>query len=101
MSLRDMRVHYDIGTLKESDLAAAPLMQFQTWFEAAVAAELPEVNAMVVATVGVTEAGTPQPSARTVLLKEADGRGFAGASLRPVPASRASFRGSPCIAKWS
>jgi pyridoxamine 5'-phosphate oxidase len=77
MSLRDMRVHYDIGEFGEADLAADPLTQFRSWFDAAVAAELPEVNAMVVATVRVAEDGVLQPSARTVLLKDADQRGFA------------------------
>lgn len=102
MSLRDMRVHYDIGTLNETDLAAAPLMQFQTWFDAAVAAELPEVNAMVVATVGVTEVGTPQPSARTVLLKEADERGFAFYTNLESRKGRelAAGSGISCVFPW-
>ena len=70
--LADLRVHYDIGTFGESDLAPTPLGQFQDWFTAAHAAGLAEPNAMVVAT------ATPEgvPSARTVLLKEADERGF-------------------------
>ncbi|WP_246121430.1 pyridoxamine 5'-phosphate oxidase [Actinoallomurus bryophytorum] len=51
--------------MDERDLAPDPLSQFDTWFADAVAAELPEPNAMVLAT--VTADGTP--TLRTVLLK--------------------------------
>ena len=70
--LADLRVHYDADTLGESDLAATPLAQFEAWFAAAHDSGLAEPNAMVVAT------SSPQgvPSARTVLLKQADERGF-------------------------
>ena len=71
--LRDLRVHYDMGTLSEADLAEAPLPQFRAWFDEAVAAGLAEPNAMVVATVSTEGV----PSARTVLLKDVDARGFA------------------------
>lgn len=70
--LADLRVHYDAGTLEESDLAATPHAQFHAWFDEAVAVGLPEPNAMIVSTASVDA----QPSARTVLLKEADARGF-------------------------
>lgn len=70
--LADLRVSYDAGVLMEEDLNATPLDQFRTWFDEASAVGLPEPNAMVVATVG----DGAQPSARTVLLKEADPRGF-------------------------
>jgi len=49
------------------------LPRFRTWLAEAEAAGLPEPNAMVLAT--ATRDG--QPSARTVLLKEVDERGFA------------------------
>src|SRR5215211_806732 len=62
---------YEIG-LSEADLAADWPAQFGLWFTDAVAAGLPEPNAMVVATADA--AG--RPSARTVLLKEYDARGF-------------------------
>ena len=52
--------------------SSTPLAQFTAWLDAAVAADLPEPNAMVVATV----ATDGQPSARTVLLKDVDARGF-------------------------
>jgi len=70
--LADLRVSYDAGTLEEPDLAATPLAQFRAWFDAALAVGLPEPNAMVVA----TAATSGQPSARTVLLKDVDERGF-------------------------
>ena len=71
--LADLRVSYDAGTLDEGDLASTPLAQFTAWFDEVAAAGLPEVNAMVVATADAEGV----PSARTVLLKEADARGFA------------------------
>src|SRR4051812_41861136 len=58
--------------LLETDLAADWTGQFGAWFADATAAGLPEPNAMVVAT--ADPAG--RPSARTVLLKEYDVRGF-------------------------
>jgi pyridoxamine 5'-phosphate oxidase len=65
-------VSYDAGVLDESHLRDAPLAQFRSWFDDAVAVSLPEPNAMIVATADPTG----QPSARTVLLKDADARGF-------------------------
>lgn len=70
--LAGFRVPYDRGGLDEADLAATPLAQFRAWFADAVAAALPEPNAMVLA----TAAADGQPSGRTVLLKDADARGF-------------------------
>lgn len=70
--LADLRVSYDAGTLEEADLAATPLAQFRTWFDEALRVGLPEPNAMIVATAGADA----QPSARTVLLKDVDARGF-------------------------
>jgi pyridoxamine 5'-phosphate oxidase len=60
------------GALLEADLAADWPAQFARWFAEAVAAGLPEPNAMIVATADA--AG--RPSARTVLLKGHDERGF-------------------------
>ena len=70
--LADLRVSYDIGELDAADLAANPLDAFHAWFAEAEAAGLPEPNAMILATATLGAA----PSARTVLLKEADSRGF-------------------------
>ena len=70
--LADLRVTYDLGTLAPDDLPGAPLAAFHGWFAEAEAAGLPEPNAMVLST--ATAEGAP--SSRTVLLKEADARGF-------------------------
>ncbi len=68
----ELRVNYDGETLDIGDVSPAPLIQFERWFEDVLAAKLPEPNAMVIAT--ATKEG--QPSARHVLLKQADSRGF-------------------------
>lgn len=70
--LSGFRVSYDRGELREADLRPAPLAQFAAWLEAAVAASLPEPNAMVLATAD----GAGMPTARTVLLKGVDSAGF-------------------------
>lgn len=70
--LADLRVTYDLGTLAPEDLPGAPLAAFHGWFAEAEAAGLPEPNAMVVSTAATAGA----PSSRTVLLKDADARGF-------------------------
>ena len=59
--------------LNESDLDANPLRQFDQWLKQAMAANLPEPTAMTLAT--ATKEGIP--SARIVLLKACDERGFA------------------------
>jgi pyridoxamine 5'-phosphate oxidase len=66
------RVSYEAGALDEADLEEHPLAQFRRWYDDAVGAGLPEPNAMVLATADAAGA----PSARTVLLKQADARGF-------------------------
>ena len=68
--LADLRRDYTRSGLAESDLAATWAEQFARWF--ADAAGLPEPNAVVLAT--ATADGVP--SARTVLLKHVDDRGF-------------------------
>lgn len=70
--LAGLRVSYDVGTLDEADLRDSPLEQFRAWLEDAVQVRLPEPNAMILATAD----RDGQPSARTVLLKDADPRGF-------------------------
>jgi pyridoxamine 5'-phosphate oxidase len=71
-SFAELREEYETHGLSESDLAADPFTQFQTWFGQAVAAGLPQPNAMTLAT------ATPdgRPSARMVLLKGLDAQGF-------------------------
>jgi pyridoxamine 5'-phosphate oxidase len=53
-------------------MAADPLEQFQAWFQDAVNAQAVDVNAMSLA----TASASGEPSVRTVLLKDIDGRGF-------------------------
>ena len=68
----DLRKEYTRAGLAESDVAPDPVEQFRRWFDAALDAGLHEPNAMTVAT--ATRDG--RPSARVVLLKGFDGRGF-------------------------
>ena len=69
----DMRRDYtERGALLETDLAARWTAQFAAWFAESVAYGLPEPNAMIVATADPRG----RPSARTVLLKGYDERGF-------------------------
>ena len=70
--LSRFRVSYDRGQLLEQDLQPAPLAQFELWLQEAVAAGVPEPNAMTLATVN----GAGQPVARIVLLKGVDAAGF-------------------------
>lgn len=72
MSLADLRKEYSLAGLAEKDLARDPFRQFEKWFQEAEAAKLTEPNAMTLCT--ATREG--RPSARTVLLKGLDGRGF-------------------------
>jgi pyridoxamine 5'-phosphate oxidase len=58
--------------LDPADCDADPIVEFRRWFQAAVAAQLPTVNAMTLATVD----RRGRPAARIVLLKEVDDRGF-------------------------
>nr|WP_227517626.1 pyridoxal 5'-phosphate synthase [Thermostichus lividus] len=70
--IADLRRDYRRQRLLETEVAANPLHQFQVWFTDAVNAELPEPNAMTLATIGLDG----MPAARVVLLKELDERGF-------------------------
>ncbi|GAA4577463.1 pyridoxamine 5'-phosphate oxidase [Planotetraspora kaengkrachanensis] len=70
--LPGLRRSYEGQPLLEADLSDDPLVQFTLWFADAVAAGLPEPNAMILA----TASSGGRPSARTVLLKGFDERGF-------------------------
>ena len=72
MSIAALRRDYTLASLDISDVAPDPIAQFIQWFDEARRAELLEPNAMTLAT--STPDGTP--SARIVLLKEVDDRGF-------------------------
>ena len=66
------RKEYEQGALDEGSVAADPVRQFALWYDAAVAAGVPEPEAMTLAT--ATPDGSP--SARMVLLRGFDARGF-------------------------
>lgn len=70
--LSRMRSDYTAGRLTEQDLAPTWVEQFDRWFGDAVAAEVPEPNAVVVATADADGA----PDARVVLMKGYDEVGF-------------------------
>jgi pyridoxamine 5'-phosphate oxidase len=72
LRLAQLRREYTAAGLKEQDLAPDPIVQFQRWFEDALASGIVEPNAMVVAT--ADKQG--RPSSRLVLLKQVDARGF-------------------------
>jgi pyridoxamine 5'-phosphate oxidase len=72
MDLSTLRREYHKGGLVESDLHADPVQQFHRWLQDALTAGLVEPYAMTLAT------ATPdgRPSARIVLLRDADAGGF-------------------------
>ncbi len=72
MQIGDMRKEYLWSGLSEADVDADPIRQFRTWFEQALAAQLPEPNAMTLA----TAPPDGRPAARVVLLKAFDEAGF-------------------------
>ncbi len=67
-----LRKSYELAELDEAASDADPLRQFATWLEQAIAAQLPEPNAMTLATVGADG----RPSTRIVLAKGYDERGI-------------------------
>jgi len=71
-SIADLRQEYSLQRLNKTDAHPNPFEQFTLWFDQAVAAKLPEPNAMTLA----TATGDGKPSARMVLLKDYDERGF-------------------------
>ncbi len=72
MTIADIRTDYRMASLSENDVDSDPIVQFTKWFDEAVRAGAKEPNAMCLAT------ATPDayPSARMVLLKGVDSRGF-------------------------
>ena len=67
-----LRKKYQPGRLTEKDLSSSPFRQFKNWFRNAVKAKLVAPNAMILA----TASPDGKPSARMVLLKGFDRRGF-------------------------
>lgn len=72
MNVADLRQNYTRAGLVEAEAVADPFKQFETWLAQAIQAQLVEPNAMTLAT--TTPDG--KPSARMVLLKDFDQRGF-------------------------
>jgi len=71
-SIADLRKSYERAELSEDASHADPLQQFDQWLKEALSAELPEPNAMTLATVG----SNLRPSTRMVLIKGYDARGL-------------------------
>ena len=71
MNLRYRRVDYETPGLERGDLNPNPLVQWQQWYESAVARNVPEPNAMHVAT-----AANGIPASRVVLARGADENGI-------------------------
>lgn len=72
MDIAALRKSYEKDALDEEASAADPLQQFDTWLQQAIAAQVPEPNAMTLATVG----SDGRPSTRVVLIKGYDARGL-------------------------
>lgn len=71
-NLQDLRVSYELDALEEASAPCDPFILFHDWLHDALTHQLPEPNAMTLATIG--QGGIP--SARIVLLKGLDDRGF-------------------------
>lgn len=72
MTLAELRKDYARGSLDESTVDPDPIRQFHLWFQQALDARLPEPNTMTLATADAHG----QPSARILLIKGVDERGF-------------------------
>ncbi len=72
MNIADLRKSYEKAELSESASHADPLKQFDQWLNEAIKGEVPEPNAMTVATVGADL----RPTTRVVLIKGYDERGI-------------------------
>ena len=70
--IADLRKSYERAELSEDASHADPLRQFDQWLTEAITAEVPEPNAMTLATV----ASDLRPSTRIVLVKAYDERGI-------------------------
>lgn len=71
-SLAELRQEYSLGALTKAEVDPDPIRQFQRWLDEAIKAELPEPNALTLATAD----RTGRPFARVVLLKDCDIDGF-------------------------
>ena len=70
--IADLRKSYERAELDEAAAASAPLAQFKSWLQQAITAQVPEPNAMTLATVNPEG----RPSTRIVLIKAVDAQGL-------------------------
>jgi pyridoxamine 5'-phosphate oxidase len=72
VTISERRKDYNLFNLRETGVDPDPICQFERWFDEATQSDIPEPNAMTLAT------ATPdgRPSARVVLLRGVDERGF-------------------------
>ena len=70
--LAELRIEYSQSELSKASVDPDPFRQFQRWLHEAIESELPEPNAMTLATVKADGS----PTARVVLLKDLDATGF-------------------------
>jgi len=70
--IADIRKEYQLKTFNESDANADAIVQFGQWWQEAISSAIDEVNALTLATVSAEG----KPSARIVLLKGYDEKGF-------------------------
>jgi pyridoxamine 5'-phosphate oxidase len=75
MSIADIRRDYNLAGLRRSDLDADPIVQFGRWFQQAAAGRTNEQGDVTAATLATADK-EGRPSARIVLLKGVDARGF-------------------------
>jgi pyridoxamine 5'-phosphate oxidase len=73
MGIADRRQDFESMGIDLADMDSSPITQWWRWYDDAVAAEVPEPNAMTIAT--VDEQG--EPDARLVLARGVDEAGFA------------------------
>src|SRR5271165_5134319 len=72
MTISALRTEYSRANLTEAEVDPDPIQQFSKWFAEALNAEVPEANAMSVATVGPNG----RPSSRILLIKDFGPHGF-------------------------
>lgn len=73
VDIAQLRREYSLKSLNESDVNPDPIKMFDIWLNEAIESEIPEPNAMTLA----TSTFEGKPSARVVLLKQFDSNGFA------------------------
>ncbi|MCW5263116.1 pyridoxamine 5'-phosphate oxidase [Verminephrobacter eiseniae] len=93
LSIAELRKSYERAELNEDAAHADPLQQFDQWLGQAIAAQLPEPNAMTLATVG----SDLRPSTRIVLIKGYDERGIVWFTNYDSRKGR-QIAGNPCAA---